>query len=126
MSSDKPIWIQYATTWEHLSTIPQEVQRAVMQLGGNLSLIVYQSWSFTDDPKLITPGYRPPVFQGDGLDMEGRRGDWIVIEAHTYHPSTDAPCQAIVVCTVEYQPVPQHEQSWVAVQNTIEPVLEPA
>jgi hypothetical protein len=31
-----------------------------------------------------------------------------------------------VVCTVEYQPVPQHEQSWVAVQNMIEPVLEPA
>jgi hypothetical protein len=74
----------------------------------------------------ITPGYRPPVFQGNGLDMEGRRGDWVVTKTHTYHPSTDAPCQAIVVCTVEYQPVPQHEQSWVAVQNTIEPVLEPA
>jgi hypothetical protein len=57
--------------------------------------------------------------------MEGRRGDWVVMDAHTYSADDDGPYRAIVICTVEYQPIPQHSQRWAAV-NSVEPILEPA
>jgi len=124
--NDKPVWIQYVVTWEHINSIPRDVQREYMQLGGCLSPLVYQSWDFSNDQSIIASGYRPPIFRGNGFEMEGRIGDWVVMNACTYSADGDGPYQAIVVCTVEYQPLPQHDQRWDSVNNIVEPVLEPA
>ena len=124
--NDKPVWIQYVVTWEHISSIPRDVQRECMQLGRCLSPLVYQSWDSSNDQSIIAHGYRPPAFRGNGLDMEGRVGDWVVTDRHTYSADDDGPYRSIVVCTVEYQPLPQCSQRWTAVNNIVEPVLEPA
>jgi hypothetical protein len=124
MNSDKPVWVQYVVTWEHINSIPRHIQRDCMQLGGCLSPLVYQSWDSSNDPSITSPGYRPPAFRGNGFEMEGRRGDWVVTESHEFEPSTpNSPYRAIVVCTVEYRPV--SEPQWFKV-NSVEPVLEPA
>lgn len=117
--NDKPVWVQYVVTWEHINSIPRQIQRDCMQLGGCLSPLVYQSWDLSNDTSITAPGYRPPDFRGNALAMEGRKGDWVVLDAHTYSADEDGPYRAIIVCTVEYQPLPQHDHQWATVNNIL-------
>lgn len=127
---DSPVLIQYTVTFDHADSLPLDVQ-STLQLHGSFCPIIHQSWSFAPDNRdAIAPGYRFPVFRGDGFEIEGRRGDWVVTDSRTYIPQSvgfeiENPYQEIVICTVEYQPIPQHSQRWAAA-NIVEPVLEPA
>ncbi len=117
----KPVLIQYTVSFAHADSLPIEVQKS-LELNGSFCPIVRQTWAYSPDPSAsIAPGYRPLDLRGEH-ETEARRGDWVVTESHEFEPtSTDAPYRAIVICTVEYQPV--SEPQWFKARY-VEPVLE--
>lgn len=120
----KPVLIQYEVTFAHADSLPLDIQRTLNRPDGSFCPVIDQTWSYSQDYSYaITPGFRPLAVRGEA-ETEARRGDWVVTEAHEFEPTTPhSPYQAIVVCTVEYQPV--SEPQWFKV-NSVEPVLEPA
>jgi hypothetical protein len=122
----KPVLIQYEVTFAHADSLPLDIQRTLNRPDGSFCPVIDQTWSYSQDYSYaIAPGFRPLALRGEGRSgTEGRRGDWVVTESHEFEPTTPhSPYRAIVVCTVEYQPVP--ELQWFKV-GSVEPVLEPA
>lgn len=129
MPASDQILIQYIVPMDAIAAIPHDVQRSQMQLGGSLCPMVHQSWGWGDLDSvadLIAPGFRPPAFRGEGTEMQGRDGDWVVTDAHAYYPADGGgPYGAIVVCTVAYSPVPESSQAWSGVEAiALESALE--
>jgi hypothetical protein len=122
----KPVLIQYEVTFAHADSLPLDIQRSLNRPDGSFCPVIDQTWSYSQDYRYaIAPGFRPLALRGEGRSgTEGRRGDWVVTESHEFEPTTPhSPYRAIVVCSVEYQPVP--EPQWFKV-SSVEPVLEPA
>lgn len=120
----KPVLIQYEVTFAHADSLPLDIQRTLNRPDGSFCPVIDQTWSYSQDYNYaIAPGFRPLAVRGEGRsETEGRRGDWVVTAAHKFESSTPiSPYRAIVVCTVEYQPV--SEPQWFKV-NSVEPVLE--
>jgi len=121
-----PVLIQYEVTFAHADSLPLDVRRTLNRPDGSLCPVIDQTWSYSKDYRYaITPGFRPLAIRGEGRsETEGRRGDWVVTESHEFEPTMPhSPYRAIVICTVEYQPV--SEPQWFKVKR-VEPVLEPA
>lgn len=111
---ERSTWILYVADYGHVDTVPLPVQKT-MQLHGAFCPIVATSINpcNCDYSDAITPGYRPPVFRGEGLEMQGRQGDWVVRSSATHlATSDDGPYQAIVICVVEYDPIAEDDQRW--------------
>ena len=108
------VWIQYVCTFKHVDSLPVEVAKSLNRPNGSLDPIVAYSWSWSGDySKSIAPGYRPPVTRSEGREDYARRGDWVVRSSAMFPAaSEDSPHRAIVVCTVEYDPIPESEQRW--------------
>lgn len=119
----KPVLIQYTMTFAHADSLPPSVVAALDRKDGEFCPMVTQSWDYSPDhTRACQTGYRPMEVE-PGRDGRCRRGDWVVVDSHTFEPSDpDAPYRAIVICTVEYQPI---ESEWKPVGKlAIPPELE--
>ena len=106
MDKTKPVLIQYTMTFEHADSLPAEVVAAINRKDGSFCPMVTQSWDYTaDHTRACAKGYRPAEIE-PGRGGRCRRGDWVVVDSHTFEATDpNAPYRAIVICTVEYRPV---------------------
>ena len=114
------ILIQYLVPMDAIAAIPHDVQRSQMQLGGSLSPVIHQMYAgggMGGVADLISPGFRPPVFRGQGDEMPGRDGDFVVKSSYAYQSTDGGPFGVIFVCMVAYDPVPESEQCWGEVRS---------
>ncbi len=109
---ERHTWIQYVADRAYVDALPVAVKKT-MQLHDAFCSVVATRHRAGDCSDLIAPGYRPPVFRGEGFEIQGRPGDWVV-RSSAAHPaaSTDGLYQAIVICTVEYDPIAEADQQW--------------
>ena len=105
-------WIVYKA---ESKDAPQWEERKLMPSGG-LTDILWENWSYEENPKIPQPGDRTREYQSDKSDRitHGRDGNWIVTNVHQFSSfDTD---ERIVICYCQFQP---SEEQWKEIERGV-------